>query len=232
MDTKTQQAVRRADVAIPAAGAVLPGSLAIPEGAESVIVFAHGAGSSRLSPRNQRVAQILQEASLATLLIDLLSEREEQTDIVTRNLSFDIPFLASRVDAATDWLSHQDMTRNLRIGCFGASTGAAAALVAAARRPDRIGAVVSRGGRVDLAGDALAEVRAPILLLIGECDTVVIDLNRQAREQLRTECELTIIPEAGHLFEEPGALEDVANHACSWFLRHLSKADASDQDIR
>lgn len=229
MDAKTQQAVRRADVEFPADGAVLPGFLAIPEGAESVIVFAHGAGSSRLSPRNQRVAQILQEASLATLLIDLLSEREEQMDIVTRNLSFDIPFLASRVDAATDWLSHQDMTRNLRIGCFGASTGAAAALVAAARRPDRIGAVVSRGGRVDLAGDALAEVRAPTLLLVGEYDLTVIDLNRQAHEQLQSESELVIVPGAGHLFEEPGALDEVANHACTWFGRHLPHADRADQ---
>jgi putative phosphoribosyl transferase len=232
MNTRTEQAIHRADVQIPAAGAVLPGFLAIPEGAQGIVVFAHGAGSSRLSPRNQQVAEILQEGSLATLLIDLLSEQEEQTYIVTKNLSFDIPLLARRVDGATEWLGDQEATRNLRIGYFGASTGAAATLVTASRRPDAVGAVVSRGGRVDLAGNCLARVRTPILLLVGECDTVVIDLNRQAREQLRTECELTIIPEAGHLFEEPGALEEVANHACSWFLRHLSKADASDQHIR
>jgi dienelactone hydrolase len=203
----------------------LDGNLAIPEGAAGLVVFAHGSGSSRHSPRNRFVAEHLRREGLGTLLIDLLTPDEEDVDLRTRHLRFDIDLLAGRLVATTDWLSRQDATRALRIGFFGASTGGGAALVAAAERPDRVGAVVSRGGRPDLAGSALARVEAPTLLIVGGEDDVVIDLNRQALTQLRCEARLEIIPGATHLFEEPGALARVAVLAGAWFSRHLSKLE-------
>ena len=206
-----------------AAGMVtVEGNLVVPEGAAGVVLFAHGSGSSRLSPRNRRVARALQERGLATLLIDLLTADEEAIDIETAHLRFDIGLLADRLAGATDWLIKQPESRDLRIGYFGASTGAAAALVAAALRPQSIGAVVSRGGRPDLAGDALPRVQAPTLLIVGGEDLAVIDLNREAYERLLCKRRLEIVPGATHLFEEPGTLETVARLAGDWFLKHLA----------
>ena len=200
------------------AGAVeLTGDLHTPDGAKGVVLFAHGSGSSRLSPRNQYVAKVLQEGNLATLLIDLLTSEEERIDDVTRELRFDIPLLANRLVALIDWLSNAG--RN--IGCFGASTGAAAALIAAAQRKKSVKAVVSRGGRPDLAGKWLPEVAAPTLLIVGGNDEQVIELNEIAMEQLTCEKELVIIPGATHLFEEPGALEEVARLALDFFQKTL-----------
>jgi putative phosphoribosyl transferase len=205
-----------------AAGMVtVEGNLVVPEGAAGVVLFAHGSGSSRLSPRNRRVARALQERGLATLLIDLLTADEEAIDIETAHLRFDISLLADRLAGATDWLIKQPESRDLRIGYFGASTGAAAALVAAALRPQSIGAVVSRGGRPDLAGDALPRVQAPTLLIVGGEDLAVIDLNREAYARLLCKRRLEIVPGATHLFEEPGTLETVARLAGDWFLKHL-----------
>ncbi|MCI0540952.1 MAG: dienelactone hydrolase family protein, partial [Verrucomicrobiales bacterium] len=186
-----------------------------------VVLFAHGSGSSRHSPRNRRVAAALNEASLATLLIDLLTPAEEAVDLRTAHLRFDIALLAGRLTAAADWLAHQPDTRHLRVGFFGASTGAGAALVAAAERPSAVGAVVSRGGRPDLAGPALPQVQAPTLLIVGGNDFPVIEMNRTALAQLRCEKQLVIVPGATHLFEEPGALDEVARRACDWFERCL-----------
>ncbi len=200
----------------------LEGNLNIPAGARGIVLFAHGSGSSRLSPRNRAVAHVLSNAGLATLLIDLLTPGEEAIDLRTRHLRFDIGLLAKRLVGATDWLTGNSATRRLRIGYFGASTGAAAALVAAAARPDVIGAVVSRGGRPDLAGAALPRVRAPTLLIVGGDDLPVIDLNEEALTQLGGQKQLVIIPGATHLFEEPGALEEVANLAGRWFERYLA----------
>ena len=200
----------------------LEGSLAIPESAAGIVVFAHGSGSSRHSPRNRFVAESLRRKGLGTLLIDLLTEEEENVDVRTRHLRFDIDLLAGRLVAAANWLSRQDATRHLRLGFFGASTGGGAALVAAAERPDLVGAVVSRGGRPDLAATALAHVTAPTLLIVGGEDDVVIDLNRAALIQMRCEVKLEIIRGATHLFEEPGALARVADLAGAWFSRHLS----------
>jgi putative phosphoribosyl transferase len=221
MKAATDQSVKSHDVEIAIADVVLHGILAIPDRARAIIVFAHGAGSSRLSPRNQYVAATLQEAGLATLLMDLMTEREERSDAITRALAFDIPFLAERVEAAVDWVLANDETRYLRVGCFGASTGAAAALVAAAHKPDVIGAVVSRGGRPDLAMEILPQVRAPTLLIVGGWDDPVIEMNRQAMTRLQVESKLVIIPGATHLFEEPGKLDEVAEHAVAWFTQHL-----------
>jgi len=210
-----------------AAGPVtLEGNLSLPDGARGVVLFAHGSGSSRLSPRNRHVARLLNEAKLATLLVDLLTPDEETIDVQTAHLRFDIGLLAERLVGATDWLTEQPDTRHLRIGYFGASTGAAAALVAAAVRPEVVGAIVSRGGRPDLAGRALARVRAPTLLIVGENDEVVLELNRQALVMLRGEKRLTIVPRATHLFEEPGALDEVARLARAWFERYLAPAEA------
>jgi len=189
-------------------------------------LFAHGSGSSRHSPRNRYVAQVLQDAGLATLLIDLLTPDEEQVDMRTGHLRFDIGLLAERLVGATDWLTQQPNTQNLRVGYFGASTGAGAALVAAAERPDVVAAVVSRGGRPDLAGPALARVQAPTLLIVGGNDVPVISMNDEAMAQLRAEKQLVIVPGATHLFEEPGALEEVARLARDWFLQHLARRDA------
>jgi dienelactone hydrolase len=204
----------------------LEGNLSLPEEARGIVLFAHGSGSSRHSPRNRHVAQLLNEANLATLLIDLLTSEEEMIDLGTAHLRFDIGLLAERLVVATDWLRHQADTRGLRVGYFGASTGAAAALVAAAARPQVVGAVVSRGGRPDLAGAALARVEAPTLLIVGGKDFRVIELNRAAFTQLRCEKELVIVPGATHLFEEAGALDEVARPARKWFESHLGARTA------
>jgi dienelactone hydrolase len=209
-------------VTIPVDELALEGTLTIPPDASGVVLFAHGSGSSRHSPRNRFVASELQAVGLATLLMDLLSTEEERIDARTGELRFDIGLLGGRLIAAIDWLSAHDVTNDLRIGCFGASTGAAAALVAAAERVDLVGAVVSRGGRPDLAGDALPRVQAPTLLIVGGRDELVLELNRQARARMNAETELEIVPGASHLFEEPGKIETVAKLARDWFLRYLS----------
>jgi putative phosphoribosyl transferase len=207
-----------------AAGPVfLDGDLSLPEGARGIVLFAHGSGSSRLSPRNRQVAQLLNHAKLATLLVDLLTSEEEAVDLRTAQLRFDIGLLAERLVGITDWLTQAPETRQLRIGYFGASTGAGAALVAAAERPEAVSAVVSRGGRPDLAGSALSRVRAPTLLIVGGNDAQVIALNRAALAQLRCQKQLVIVPGATHLFEEPGALDQVALLARDWFERHLAE---------
>ena len=206
---------------IPAGSETLEGNLSIPDRARAVILFAHGSGSSRHSPRNRFVARVLNDARLATLLTDLLTADEEEVDEVTRHLRFDITLLAQRLVAITDWLAVQPEAQEMRIGYFGASTGAAAALVAAAERPAVVGAIVSRGGRPDLAGPALPRVRAPTLLIVGGNDFPVLELNREALRELRAEAELSIVPGATHLFEEPGALEEVARLSAQWFTRHL-----------
>jgi len=209
-------------VTIPVGEARIAGTLRVPEQASGIVLFAHGSGSSRFSPRNRRVAAVLERAGLATMLIDLLSEQEEQEDSRTGALRFDISLLADRLLAASSWLLLSEKTISLPIGLFGASTGAGAALLAASQRPELARAVVSRGGRPDLAGKALRHVRAPTLLIVGERDTVVLDLNRRAAEELAAECELEIVPGATHLFEEPGALEQVASLARDWFSLHLA----------
>jgi putative phosphoribosyl transferase len=200
----------------------LTGDLAIPTAAGGIVLFAHGSGSSRLSPRNHFVAEELNKRGLATLLIDLLTPDEEALDEYTRELRFDIGLLADRLAACAEWLAGEDQTANLSLGLFGASTGAAAALICAARQPDRVKAVVSRGGRPDLAGDALPSVRAPALLIVGGRDEVVLDLNRRAQARMTAETRLEIVPGATHLFEEPGALERVAELAGDWLVRRLS----------
>jgi putative phosphoribosyl transferase len=213
---------RAIDVAIPVDEVQLAGMLRIPEGADGIVLFAHGSGSSRFSPRNRHVAAVLERAGLATVLIDLLSEREEREDSRTGALRFDIPMLADRLLAAAVWLHAYEGTASLPLGLFGASTGAGAALLAAAGRPELVKAVVSRGGRPDLAGKALRHVSAPTLLIVGERDAVVLDLNERAAADLATECRLEIVPGATHLFEEPGALEVVAVLARDWFSLHLA----------
>jgi dienelactone hydrolase len=200
---------------------MLEGNMVVPPDAGGMVLFAHGSGSGRHSPRNRYVAGVLQEAGLATLLVDLLTQQEEQVDMHTAHLRFDIGMLAERLVWATDWLGKQPATANLRLGYFGASTGGGAALVAAAERSDSVGAVVSRGGRPDLAGPALSRVSAPTLLIVGGNDPVVIQLNQQAKAQMRGEVQLTIVPGASHLFEEHGTLEEVARLARDWFLRYL-----------
>jgi dienelactone hydrolase len=187
-----------------------------------VVAFAHGSGSGRKSPRNRQVAAALQAAGLATLLLDLLTPAEEVEDDVTRELRFDIPLLAGRLAEALEWLAREPATRGLPVGLFGASTGAAAALIAAARRPEAVAAVVSRGGRPDLAGEDLPAVRAPTLLLVGGLDREVLALNRAAAARIPARCDLVVVPGATHLFPEPGALEAVSRLACAWFLEHLA----------
>lgn len=204
-----------------AGGQILNGDLGIPDGAQGLVVFAHGSGSSRLSPRNRAVSAALWAWGFATLLLDLLTRDEERIDEITREHRFDISLLAERLVAAGDWASREEQVLNLPIGLFGASTGAAAALVAAAQRPAVIRAVVSRGGRPDLAGAALEHVRAPTLLIVGGDDTHVIDLNREALHRLHCTKRLEIIPHATHLFEEPGALDQVAALARQWFADHM-----------
>jgi len=211
-----------APVRIYAGSIVLNGDLCIPEGATGIVVFAHGSGSSRHSPRNRFVASELQRGGLATLLMDLLTSDEEEEDAYSGYLRFDIDLLARRLVEATFWLAEQEETATLRIGYFGASTGAAAALMAAASVPDHIGAVVSRGGRPDLAARSLPRVKAPTLLIVGENDPLVLDLNRQAFAQLRCEKRFEIVPGASHLFEEPGTLDVVARLAREFFVEKLT----------
>ena len=200
----------------------LEGNLGMPQGVRGVVLFAHGSGSGRYSPRNRYVARVLREAGLATLLIDLLTAEEEEVDLRTRHLRFDIGLLAERLVGATGWLRNEPDTRNLKIGYFGASTGAGAVLVAAAERPDEVGAVVSRGGRPDLAGEALSRVEAPTLLIVGGSDVPVIGMNEEALGRMHVEKRLEIVPGATHLFEEAGALEEVARLAAAWFRRYLA----------
>lgn len=209
------------DVNVISGSVQLQGILSIPENARGIVLFAHGSGSSRLSPRNQFVAKLLRDGGLATLLMDLLTLEEETIDLETRELRFDILLLANRLIGATDWVRKQDETRSLNIGYFGSSTGAAAALVAAAQKGETVKAVVSRGGRPDLAADYLPKVFAPTLLIVGGDDFPVIEMNQEALEMLQSEKKLEIVPHATHLFEEPGTLEEVARLARSWFVQHL-----------
>lgn len=219
----------REQIAIPAVQASLEGELILPPDAQAVVLFAHGSGSSRFSPRNTYVASVLHEAGIGTMLFDLLT-RDEDRNYETR---FDIPLLTRRLIAATTWIAQEARTESLRIGYFGASTGAAAALQAAAEMGNKVSAVVSRGGRPDLAGhSALRKVAAPTLLIVGGRDEVVIELNREAYAQMSCEKELSIIPGATHLFEEPGTLEEAARAATSWFGRYLMPTPAAPSPLR
>lgn len=215
------QAIEHSPVTVRLNSVQLDGYLSIPTAATGVVVFAHGSGSSRHSPRNRYVADILNEAGLATLLIDLLNADEQEADLQTGQLRFDIGFLATRLIAITQWLREQPQVAGLKIGYFGASTGAGAALVAAAELPRLIHAVVSRGGRPDLAGSALEYVEAPTLAIVGGHDPQVLELNRQALAKMHAVKSLEVIPGASHLFEEPGALEKVAKLARTWFAEEL-----------
>ena len=208
-------------VHVPAGAVSLEGNLLIPGLATGVVLFAHGSGSSRFSSRNRYVAEVLREGGMGTLLLDLLTQEEELVDTRTAHLRFDIELLADRLVAAVQWLAREKATERLKVGLFGASTGAGAALVAAARLPDRISAIVSRGGRPDLAGAALPNVKAPTLLIVGGDDKPVIQMNQQAYERMTAPREIVIVPGATHLFEEPGALETVARLARDWFQRYL-----------
>ena len=219
-DTHVTSAGERT-VEISTGGVSLEGDLAIPEGARGIVLFAHGSGSSRQSARNRFVAEELRRGGLGTLLLDLLTAEEEQVDLRTRHLRFDIDLLADRLIGAMRWFDGEDDTRGLPVGLFGASTGGGAGLVAAARRPDRVDAVVSRGGRPDLAGEELPHVRAPTLLIVGSEDSVVIELNKRAMMKMVAPVELAIVPGATHLFEEPGTLEQVAELARAWFVQYL-----------
>lgn len=211
---------------IDAAGVTLEGNLIIPPGANGVVLFAHGSGSSRFSARNRHVAEVLRkQGNLATLLIDLLTAEEELVDTRTAHLRFDIDLLADRLVGTSDWLARE--RAELNIGLFGASTGGGAALVAAARVPDRIKSVVSRGGRPDLAGGALPKVKAPTLLIVGGDDTPVIQMNQEAYDRMTAVKKLIIVPGASHLFEEPGTLGEVAGLATDWFKKYLSRSDTS-----
>lgn len=223
--------IRENTVQVSAGGVRLEGDLVVPEAARGVVLFAHGSGSSRHSSRNRLVARALQQAGLATLLLDLLTAEEEAVDIRTAHLRFDIPLLAKRLTAAADWLQAPSETAGLPIGTFGASTGAAAALITAAERPQLVSAVVSRGGRPDLAGLALPQVQAPTLLIVGGRDYQVIELNQDALRLLAAKGkQLVIVPGATHLFEEPGALDEVARLATEWFTRHLDRRSPSGKE--
>lgn len=213
--------IQESELRIRVGNVVVIGNLNLPVQAKSIVLFAHGSGSGRFSPRNQYVAKEFNKLKIATLLFDLLTIEEEQEDIITANYRFNIKLLADRLVGATKWLKKDPITRSLSFGYFGASTGAAAALIAAAKLPKYISALVSRGGRPDLAGDYLHDVVAPTLLLVGGWDTEVIELNRQAQSQMTNKNKLEIIPEATHLFEEPGKLEIVAKLSADWFLRYL-----------
>lgn len=216
-----KQQSQQEDIVIETREATLRAFLSIPEKARSIVLFAHGAGSSRHSPRNQHVAQKLYDAGLATLLLDLLTEDEERIDMYTGRLRFDIPFLAGRLEAATGWVLANEQIGGFDVGYFGASTGAAAALVASVQRPEAVRAIVSRGGRPDLAMNVLDEVKPPVLLIVGGKDTEVIEMNRQAAARLTTEHDLAVVPGASHLFEEPGKLDIVADLAREWFAQHM-----------
>jgi putative phosphoribosyl transferase len=211
----------RGEVQIRAGSILLNGELKVPDSATGVVLFAHGSGSSRHSPRNQYVARVIRDAGVGTLLFDLLTRQEEAIDNYTREFRFDINLLARRLVAATRWLAGETEASHLCPGYFGSSTGGAAALVAAAELREKVGAVVSRGGRPDLAGAALGQVKAPTLLIVGGLDGPVITMNEEAYAQLRCVKELKIVPGATHLFEEPGKLEEVASLAAKWFLKHL-----------
>jgi dienelactone hydrolase len=221
MNNSALQAIEDQLVDVQAGSVTLYGKLTVPLEACGVVLFAHGSGSGRRSPRNRYVARLLNESKLGTLLIDLLTEEEEEIDLRTTWLRFNIRLLAERLAGATDWLAQYPKTKKLRIGYFGASTGAAASLVAATVRTDLVAAIVSRGGRPDLAGTALTRVRAPTLLIVGENDLQAIELNREALKQLNCEKQLVRVPGATHLFEEPGALDEVARLARQWFHSHL-----------
>jgi putative phosphoribosyl transferase len=212
-------------VRVAAGEVVLEGTLGVPAEASGVVLFAHGSGSGRYSPRNRQVAQTLREAGLATLLVDLLTPDEEEADLRTGELRFDVRMLAWRLTGAVEWLEQNEETRELPVGLFGASTGAAAALISAPERPESVRAVVSRGGRPDLAGDALDRVQAPTLLIVGGDDPLVLDLNREALKRLQSEKRLEAVEGATHLFEEPGTLDEVARLAAGWFTRHLGRTD-------
>jgi dienelactone hydrolase len=214
------------EIQIPGGAATLSGNVTVVDQATGLVVFAHGSGSSRHSPRNQFVARVLNQAGLATLLFDLLTPEEESVDLYTREHRFDIGLLTERLVHATKWARAQKQTRDLRIGYFGSSTGGGAALVAAAELPNEVGAVVSRGGRPDLAAQALPKVKAPTLLIVGGEDHAVIELNEQARAQMKCECKIEIVPGATHLFEEPGALEKVARLASDWFVKAIGNRAA------
>lgn len=213
--------IEESQTVIPYGNVQLAGDLIIPAGAAGLAIFAHGSGSSRHSPRNQAVARYLQEHDIGTLLFDLLTESEEQEELYTRHLRFNIPLLAERLVAASRWTERQEIARDLPLGYFGSSTGAAAALVAAAKLGNKINAVVSRGGRPDLAGEFLGQVKAPTLLIVGGDDEAVIELNEQAREKMSCARELVIVPHASHLFEEVGTLEKVAELASEFFLKQF-----------
>ncbi|GGU48279.1 dienelactone hydrolase family protein [Streptomyces lavendofoliae] len=219
-------------VSVPAGAVTLAGDLDLPRRTRGVVAFAHGSGSSRHSPRNRAVAGVLREAGLGTLLMDLLTAEEERADLGTAQLRFDIPLLGRRVTAAVDWLGGRSDTGGLPVGLFGASTGAAAALAAAAERSERVRAVVSRGGRPDLAGPALAGVRAPVLLVVGGNDLEVLRLNEAAARQLVAPCTVRVIPGATHLFEEPGTLEQAAEAARDWFLRMVAESGQGGTEPR
>lgn len=224
MNPETSTAIQEQPVRISLGQTMLEGDLAIPAEAKGIVVFAHGSGSGRFSSRNLFVAQYLQNEGLATLLFDLLTRREEEIDNYTMKLRFDIDLLAGRLSGATKWLIAQEGVENLAVGYFGASTGAAAALIAETRNPDVVRAVVSRGGRPDLAGQALRRVQAPTLFIVGGNDRQVIELNEEAMKQVSALKKLIIIPGATHLFEEPGALKSVAELASQWFREHLARA--------
>jgi dienelactone hydrolase len=215
------------EVRIQAGRTGLSGNLTIPENAVALVLFVHGSGSSRHSPRNQFVARMLNDARLGTLLFDLLTSEEEAADVRTREHRFNIGLLTERLVQATRWVKQREQTRDSRLGYFGSSTGGGAALVAAAEIPKDVAAVVSRGGRPDLAGDALPKVQAPTLLIVGGNDDIVIELNEQAHDQMHCEVKLEIVPGATHLFEEPGALEKVAKLASDWFVSHIGAKSAS-----
>jgi len=221
--------LERGEVIIPLPPGQVCGELTIPHGADSVVIFAHGSGSSRHSPRNQFVAQGLQKTFIGTLLMDLLTEAEEEWDSKTARLRFNIDLLAERLESALHWLRSSRLTRGLRVGCFGASTGAAAALVAAARLPQLVKAVVSRGGRPDLAGEYLSRVQCPTLLIVGGADSAVLELNRMAFSTLVCARRLEVVSGAGHLFEESGALAEVTRLASDWFSTTLAQIQEAGQ---
>lgn len=214
--------IRSVEVRITVGDTEIAGDLSVPDNASGVVVFAHGSGSSRFSSRNRAVAASLNDRTLATLLLDLLTEEEDEIDRITRELRFDIPLLAGRVAEAVTWTVSRPDLEGLAVGLFGASTGAAAALIAAAQRPESVSAVVSRGGRPDLAAGDLGAVQAPTLLIVGGLDTAVIRLNETALRQMRCAVELVVVPGATHLFEEPGTLDQVAHLAGDWFATHLA----------
>ena len=221
---KTTLSTEERPVRVDAGRVTLEGDLSVPPHARAVVLFAHGTGSSRFSSRNKRVAAFFNDSAFATLLIDLLTPNEDDIDAHTREYRFDIGRLAERLIGAVEWLAHEPATAKLPVALFGASTGGGAALVAAAEIPDRVAAVVSRGGRPDLAGPALARVRAPTLLIVGGDDEAVIELNRAALAQLTAPARLEVVPGATHLFEEPGALDEVARHAAAWIESYAAVA--------